>query len=280
MNTHDRALNPCIRAIVLDMDGTVWLGDQAVPGAADTVAIIKARGIPLVFLTNISAHTRAELVRRLKRHGIEATEDEVITASWLMTQQILQNHGKDSSVVCVGGGEALRRTLGQAGLVVHDIAEMRKYDDSKSRLIVAVGYTTEFTHEDAKYLVRVSERVIACYATDRDRWFADSSGRSPGVGWIVGAVEGALGHRAISIGKPERHGLIAIADRLSLPVSTILMVGDSVDSDVRAAQNTGCLSCLITTHSALNKVDPQPNFVINSVTQLIPLLRSYAKTLD
>ena len=146
-----------------------------------------------------------------------------------------------------GARGVLRKQMENAGLTavsLTDLASDHVDLDPHSDLVVALGYSRGPTHAEIATLLRLSSRVSKLYAPERDRWFGTAVGPKPGAGWIVAAAEEVLGQRAVVLGKPNPACLRTVAEALDVEVSRVLMVGDSFDSDIRAAKSAGSLSCI------------------------------------
>jgi HAD superfamily hydrolase (TIGR01450 family) len=240
----DHELRRRVDAVVLDLHGVIIRGNKLIPGADRALADLRRLGIALAFLTNASARNSSQFSRLLRSQGIDVGRGEIVTAGGLLARRCKEIAAQEASVVRFGGGRALADELALAGIgstYLHDIDDQ----NDERPVIFVLGYARRFTLSDAKAILRLSRRVIAFLAAERDRWYAGSDGPTPGVGWIVAAAEDVLDRKSEVVGKPSAYALTAIAEDLACSLGRLLMVGDSVESDVGAARNAGTMACLV-----------------------------------
>jgi HAD superfamily hydrolase (TIGR01450 family) len=228
-----------VDGLIVDLDGVVWIGEHVVPGSAEALAALRARRLPLVFLTNDPGGSRADYVARLAGHGIAATEDEVVTSGRALAAFVRSEHGTGARVFVVGS-PALAREVEDAGLVVAADADVAA---------VAVGAHSGFDYEELKRAAQAARRGAALYCAGRDPWFPMPDGPWPGTGAVVAAVETASGVRATSVGKPEPY-IFGIARELLDGCERVAIVGDNLVSDVAGGKRAGLASALVLTGTA------------------------------
>jgi len=199
---------------VLDLDGVVWLGDQSIPGSADAVTALRARGERVVVVTNNSSMTVPEYLAKLERHGVATSESDVITSA--QAAGTLVNRG-DRVLVC--GGAGVREVMLERGatLVENGPADA-----------VVVGWNRAFDYDmltRAMLAVRGGARLIG---TNDDATYPTADGVLPGGGSILAAVAFASGVEPVVAGKPYP----AIADAIVARFGKIdVVVGDRPNTD-------------------------------------------------
>lgn len=225
-------------AWALDLDGVVWLGDHAVPGAAAAVARLREAGEQVFFVTNNSGRTVAEVEARLAGFGIDACGGVITSA---MATARLVEPGETVLCLCgAGAAEELRKA--GANVVAKGAADA-----------VVVGY-----HEDFDYW-RLTEGLRALLggarlvATNDDVSYPAHDGIRPGAGSIVAALVAASGAVPEVAGKPYRP-MCDLVLELAGPDGT--MVGDRPDTDGRLARNLGWRFALVLT--GITRVDDLP----------------------
>lgn len=218
-----------IKAVLLDLDGTVYLGEQAIPGAPEFVAHLKERGMSYLFVTNRSNRRPDVIADHLVSLGIPCTVDEILTSA-------------QATVAYVGGGSAY--VVGEEGLL-HEVEKVGMTLTDNSPDWVIVGFDREFTYRKLKIACECIDAGGRFIATNPDKGLRLERGVSPGTGAIVAAVEAGCGVAPMVIGKPERLIMDMALERLSLAANEVLAIGDNMDTDILAAHRAGIPSVLI-----------------------------------
>lgn len=218
-------------AYLLDLDGVVYVGGQALPGAPEAIAELRGRGRVVRFLTNDPRPTRAELAARLTRLGIPAEPDDVITAGWA-TAAWLGRQGLRSAYAL--GGPGLASELTAAGITLVEQAPEAVVAGCDERVDYAA------LHEASRHILTGARFV----ATNPDPWFPGEDGRRPATGAIVAALREVTGIPPTVVGKPEPPMFDAALRELPAGAHTVV-VGDSPDTDVAGAHRAGLPGVLV-----------------------------------
>ena len=250
--------------VLLDLDGTVWLGNDAIDGAAEAVAALREAGKAVAFLTNDVRHAPEEFVRKLWRLGIRAALSEVVTAGAAVQFRLAQRGGGAAYVV---GSQALVDHVAEAGMRIVNRTEFAPRAD-----VVVVGGHEGLHFEELKIATQAVLRDAELIGATRDVTFPMPDGPWPGTGAVLAAIEAAAGRKAdIVIGKPEPPMYAAARDRLG--EGRCLAVGDRLDVDVAGARHAGMDSALVLTGSTsradANAADPRPTHVADSLAALV-----------
>jgi glycerol 3-phosphatase-2 len=222
---------------IVDLDGVVWVGDDAVPGAADAIAELRRRGRGVLFVTNDPAWSRSAHRAKLARLGVPATDEDVLTAGRATALHLAEERDARGRRAFVAGSAALRAELIDAGILVEDAAA-RDVD------FVVVGGHTGFDYAELRAAARLVRGGAELYATGRDPTFPMPDGPWPATGAVLAAVEAASGATATVIGKPERY-MFEEARRLLPGRARLAVVGDRVDSDVEGGRRAGLATVLV-----------------------------------
>jgi HAD superfamily hydrolase (TIGR01450 family) len=253
---------------VFDLDGTLYLGDRLLPGAAETVARVRAEGAQVAFLTNKPLERPAAYAAKLTRLGIPASPTEVVSSTDALIRYLLAT-ARDEALLPITEPllvdllhEAGLRTVGpdrpeEAGVVV--VSWDRTFDYPK--LVAAFR------------AVRAGARLVA---TNPDPFCPEPDGDLPDCAAMLAAIEASTGARAEAIvGKPSRHMAETLLDRLALPATDTLLVGDRLLTDVRMAREAGMAAALVlsgaTPRDAIAAAPIQPDFVLDGVADVVPL---------
>jgi glycerol-1-phosphatase len=250
--------------VLLDLDGCLWVGDDACEGAVDAVTALREAGANVLFLTNDVRHVPEDFVRKLWRLGFQASLAEVVTVG-----AALQFHlsGRDRGSAFVIGSDALIEHVAAAGLRILNGTPFATRAD-----VVVVGAHEDFGYGELRTATQAVLRGAELAAATRDRTFPMPDGAWPASGAILAAVETATGRTAdLVVGKPEPAMYEAARDRLG--PGRMLAVGDLLDVDVAGARRAGLDSALVltggTTREAAAAADPKPTHVADSLAALV-----------
>jgi len=264
-----KPLPPLFPGYVLDLDGTVYLGDALLPGAKRTIETLRAAGSRVVFLSNKPLQTRADYAAKLTRLSIPTTPDEVINSSWVLTRWLEQE--APGATLFVVGEPPLLTELRAAGFRLTE----RPPEAADEIQFVVASFDRTFDYRKLQIAfdaIRAGARFIA---TNADRYCPTPTGGLPDTAAVIGAIEGCTGKKVeVVVGKPSPITARAILDRLQLPASECIIVGDRLETDIRmgreAGMATGVVLTGVTTPELLAASGIQPDYVLRSLDELLP----------
>jgi len=270
---HDAALSrptALARGYIFDLDGTIYLGNELLPGALRTIRHLASTGCEILFLSNNPTREIADYVTRLNAFGIPADPDNILTTIETTTRWLLQ-HAPGATVFPISE-QPLKRSLTNAGIRISEHAEeidivIASYDRTFDYRKLQIAFDAIAVHKRARLI-----------ATNPDRFCPFPGGRGePDAAAIIGAVEGCTGIRCEQVlGKPDPFMLAAALQRLGLPASECVMVGDRLGTDIAMAIGAGMDSALVltgeTTHEMLAHcpAEAYPTWVLERIDHLIP----------
>jgi len=257
-----------IKVAVIDLDGVVYRGKTMIEGADAAISKLRKYGLRAVFATNSSVRTRADIAAKLKSMGIPVEEDEVLTSAYIAGLLII-DFGVNKKVLVIGG-ESLKEEIVDAGAMV--VAE-------PPCDLVVVGMDTAFSYEKIRLAMEAIVGGAVFLACNRDASFPGDNGRLfPGCGPMVAAVEAAVGFPPQYIaGKPNVLMLEIIAARCHVRPDEILVIGDSIESDIKMAVAFGSPSVLVAPGAfKFKNRTPMPSRIIRSLAELPRLLEGKA----
>jgi len=233
-NPEGPAMSRQIKVIAFDLDGTLYLGNEAVEGAVETLAALEKSGLDIVYFTNNSAKTNRQIEIKLCSLGFNATERNTYTASYACSRY-LEREGIDE--VYLIGSDDFGNDLKHRGIKIVEPEQARA---------VVVGLDLGLTYEriaGALHAIRKGARLVVA---NLDASYPIECGqRLPGCGAMVGAVVGATGHEPDFIaGKPNTYMLELLCTDLGVGPDEICVVGDSIESDIEMAKRFRCTSIL------------------------------------
>ena len=231
-------------ALLLDLDGVVYVGQHAVPNAAEVIAAAARAGKGSCYVTNNASRTPRDVADHLVALGLPATPGEVLTSAQAGAGLLADQLPAGSTVLAVGG-EGVSAALRERGFAVID-AVNRPVGSTGDRVdAVMQGFGRQVGWEA---LARASFAVasgVPWVATNTDRTIPVEGGLAPGNGTLVDAVAAATGRQPQVAGKPFPAILHSAARRLS--AAAPLVVGDRLDTDIQGAAAAGMPSLLVLT---------------------------------
>lgn len=228
-----------IQALIIDMDGVLWLDNTPLPGLNAFFDFMHRHAIPYILATNNASKTPQQYVNKLAKFGVAIQPDHVLTSP-LATAAYLQQEFPAGAKVYVVGQEGILEAMSQAGFTVVP-------DASEQADVVVAGVDFTLTYEKLKYATLQIQRGARFVGTNGDLTFPAEEGALPGAGSILAAIQAATGVKPVTIGKPERLMFdIAVAKMGSTPARTA-MLGDRLETDILGGQMAGVKTILVTT---------------------------------
>jgi HAD superfamily hydrolase (TIGR01450 family) len=255
---------------VFDLDGTIYLGDELLPGAERLILKLRELERRVVFLSNNPTKNSEMYAQKLTELGLKTPTEEIVNTVVTMTQWLLQNHSE--ATVFPISEEPLKNSLFEAGI--------RMSEDPEEIDIVIASYDRGFDYRklqiafDAIWFHKRARLVT----TNPDRYCPFPGGRGePDAAAIVGAIEGCTGAKcAVNVGKPDSIMLKAIMDLVGLEAKDCVMTGDRLYTEIRMALDAGMPSAVVltgeTTTEDLGK-EPKanlPDYVLGRIDRLVP----------
>ncbi len=255
---------------IFDLDGTIYLGDNLLPGARRLIEALISLDRKILFLSNNPTKSPQDYVAKLTGLGIPARREQVLNTIDTMTSWLLGHH-PDATVYPISE-TPLKQALADAGIrMSEDPAEIdiviASYDRTFDYRKLQIAFDAIRTHGRARLI-----------ATNPDRFCPLPDGRGePDAAAIIGAIEGCTGVRCQqNTGKPDPFMLKAALDRLDLSATDCIMIGDRLMTDIRMAIDAGMPSALVLTGETTpeilqaHRADEYPTWVLNRVDQVLP----------
>lgn len=255
-----------IKALLLDLDGTLYFRGEPIPCAAQALEVLRQRGLQLRFLTNTDSKSTGTLRREVAAMGLAIEEEEIFSAATAALRFLQDHPGKRG--YCLVSHElaaAFAPFLAKEGAV--DYVLVGDFRDSVSYDVLNAA----FRH------VMAGAEIIAL---QKGRYFVSSAGYNLDTGAFVQLLEYGSGTTAKVLGKPSADFFkLAIRDTAFSPAE-VMVVGDDVTTDIAGAQAIGALSVLVKTgkysDDALERSRVKPDLVIESIAELPQLLAGNA----
>ena len=254
---------------IFDLDGTIYLGDELLPGALRLIERLNSLGAKILYLSNNPTRSIDEYVAKLAGLGIPANASQVLNTVATMTSWLVRHH-PEATVFPISEAP-LKQSLAAAGI--------RMSKDPSEIDIVIASYDRTFDYGKLQIAFDAihTHRRARLVATNPDRFCPFPEGRGePDAAAIVGAIEGCTGVRCERhTGKPDPYMLEAALERLDLTVEECVMVGDRLSTDIRMAIDARMASALVltgeTTSAMVETLNPddQPTWVLNRIDELV-----------
>jgi len=250
-------------ALLLDLDGCVWVGEQATPGAVEALEAWRGDGRRLAFVTNDPRLPPEEYVRKLWRLGFRASAEEVVTVGGAV-QHLLHERFPGHTAYVVGA-PALHAHVTGAGLRVLNGTSFA----TRAEVVVVAGHD-DLHFDELRLATQAVLRGATLVGASRDRTFPMPDGPWPGSGPVVAAVETATGAEAIAVGKPEPQLFATALDRIG--GGRALVVGDRLDADVAGAHAAGLDAAVVLTGATSAEEAQQADRTVRVAPSLAQLL--------
>ncbi len=257
-----------ILCFLLDMDGTITLGDQLLPGAHDFIQLLSRRDIQYFFLTNNSSRSRNDYTAKLRSLGLEVPAERILT-SGEAAASTLASRDKSARIYLVGT-PSLQREFLDYGFELSD----------ENPDTVVLGFDTTLTYEKLSRLCSLVREGTPYIATHPDINCPTAEGPIPDIGATIAFVEASTGRAPDEIiGKPFQPMLEVILARTGLAPSQICMVGDRLYTDIAMGQH-GLRTVLVlsgeTQPGDLVESPYKPDLVIKGIGELAQLIKDQA----
>lgn len=250
-----------IRSLIIDIDGVLWKGREALPGVLAFFDFLHRHQIPFIIASNNSSRPASFIIDRLAQMHIRLDAREVLTSAEATAVFLPRLVGKNARVFLIGG-EGIRDVLGRAGFTI-----VQENADA-----VVVGLDRELTYaklERASFEIRRGAKFIG---TNADNTYPTDEGLAPGSGAILAALQAATDMAPTIIGKPERAMFDIALEQMHSEPRSCAMLGDRLDTDIEGAQRAGLKSILVltgvTTRELLAVSTIQPDFTFENLDAL------------
>jgi len=268
-----------IKALIVDMDGVLWHGDQAVPGLAEFFLTLRELNVRFILATNNASLTPEQYVKKLATMSVAVTEQEILT-SGMATALFLSKHEDPSTTrVFVVGEDGATEPLRRAGFTLTNLYEVNSNKNPNIGAdIVVCGKDQTLTWDKlatATLNIRAGAKFIG---TNADTTLPTEYGITHGNGAILAALETATGVSPTIIGKPEPIIYQQAMALLGTDPSETVAIGDRLETDILGAVRTGIRSLMVLTgvssKADLETSDFQPTWVMDDIRAITKALTS------
>lgn len=259
------------KLVIFDMDGTIYLGKDLIPGAKEAFEQLNKDDVEYVFFTNNSSHDLDFYYEKIKSFGIKCDRNKNFYSSTEVAISYLKKQGLKNLFVI--GNKSLKDKLSKDFVLVPKYEENAKIDG------VLAGFSTELVYQELRDACLFLEtRDIPFIATNGDyRCPIEDGLYIPDCGGMIEWIRLATNKKARVMGKPDPEVIYTLARMFNVDLKDVVVVGDRIYTDILVGVNAGVTSVMVlsgeTKMEDLEKYSYRPTYIINSIKELPELLK-------
>ncbi len=248
------------KGFLIDVDGTLCLGEKVIEGTPEYVESLRSRGVPFLIASNNSSMSSEQYLQKLLRLGFDVTSKDVLTAT-RVTVEFLRRYHPGKRVFALGM-EGFIEELTEGGVnLVQDSPD-----------IVLLAYDKTLTFDKLNKAAHFIQRGARFIATHPDITCNSEDGYDVDIGSMIALLQAATGVTPEIIAKPEGTMADMSSDLIGVPKEDIYVVGDRLYTDIAFAKKNGMIAVLVLTGEAqVEDIDGypyKPDYIINSIMDL------------
>ena len=248
-----------IKLFVLDMDGTIYLGEKILPGAIEFVKTARESGRKVAFFTNNASKNPMNYVDKLNRMGFGATRNDIVTAGDVTIEYLKRNHPNEA--VYLVGTPALEQSFVENGITLSENAN-----------IVVSSFDTTLTYEKLVIACDLIRNGAKFYCTHPDFNCPTENGFIPDSGAIAALITASTNVLPKYFGKPFKETADMISELYGVPFEETAIVGDRLYTDIALGKNNGLMSVLLLTgETKIEDVneDNAPDIILDGIGEIV-----------
>lgn len=262
-----------IKALILDMDGVLWRGEQPIVDLPDVFASISKRGWQVTLATNNATLSIKQYLEKLRRFGVQLRAEQIVNSSMAVAHFLLRQY-PDGGKVYIVGENGLADTLAEYGYQAAPLTPTNLDTNTANEIIAVVAaMDRKVTYEKLTVATRLIRAGVQFIGTNPDRTFPTPQGLVPGAGAILAAIEAATDVTPTIIGKPSPEMYKVALVGMGVEPENALVVGDRLETDIVGGQQLGCRTALVlsgvTSHDAAQEWQPSPDWISADLASLI-----------
>jgi HAD superfamily hydrolase (TIGR01457 family) len=258
------------KGFIFDLDGTVYRGEQLIPGADGVIRLLRENKKKVVFLSNKPLETREDYASKLTRLGIPTQPNEVINSTFVMAHYL--NKNAPQARLFVIGEVPFIEELKKAGFLITEEPKEIDY------VIVAFDRTFDYRKLNIAYqAIKLGAHFVA---TNPDRTCPVEGGEIPDCAGMTAAIEAVTEKKVeVVVGKPSPIMIQAVLDALGLRPGDCILIGDRLETDIKMGKDSGIATGIVLTGVTDEKTlmeykhtPDQPDFVFQNIADVKNLL--------
>jgi len=258
-----------IKGVIFDLDGTVYRGEELIPGADAAIARLKERGVRVIYLSNKPLQTRDVYAEKLTRLGISTAPDEVVNSSFVMTRY-LEKRAPGATVFAIAETPFIEE-LKRAGFTISEEPDRIAW--------VIAAFDRTFDYRKLNIAFQAIRRGAHFVATNPDRTCPVEGGEIPDCAGVIAALEAVTEKKVeVIVGKPSPIIIEVALETLGISAAECLLAGDRIETDIRMARQSGMAAALvlsgITTGEMAARSPLKPDFILPSIATLPEMMEA------
>ncbi len=253
---------PEIKALILDMDGVLWRGDQPIGDLNKIIGRIEELGLKYILSTNNSTKTPEQYQKKLAALGATVSAAHIITSSMALASMLKTSFP--------GGGNIF--IIGESGLL-KAMQQQEFITSEKGVIAVVAGLDRHITYEKLQKATILIRSGIPFFGTNPDKTFPTPQGLVPGAGAILSLLETATGVSPIIAGKPHRYMFDLALSLMQVEAQQAMSIGDRLETDILGGSRIGCKTALVlsgvTNSTDLLQATIHPDIVVKTLSDLL-----------
>ncbi len=268
-----------IKALIIDMDGVLWHGDEALPGLTEFFQTIRDKQLPFILATNNARLTPKEYIDKLNKMGIAVASHEILTSGMATAFYLAQKYNPVSTKIFVIGENGARQPLIDQGFTLIDTYLLNGNDKLlESADLVVCGLDKNLSWvklSTATINIRSGAKLIG---TNGDTTLPSEFGLVLGNGAVLAALAAATNIQPIIVGKPEPIMYQQAMALLGSKPSETIAIGDRLDTDILGAVRTDIRSIMVLTGVSskqdLQLIDYKPTWIMPDIRDITRILKN------
>jgi 4-nitrophenyl phosphatase len=261
-----------IKALIMDMDGVLWRGDDPIGDLPHIFAVIKDRGWQASLATNNATLSVAQYVQKLRRYGVHLEPNQIVNSAQSAAHYLFSRYPGGGNVYVVGE-QGLVDTLKEQGFISIPLIPASIKNNTHEIVAVVVAMDRHITYEKLTVATRLIRNGALFLGTNPDPTFPTPEGLVPGAGAILASIQAATDVLPIITGKPSPEMYRVALERMDVKPQNCLVVGDRLETDIAGGQKIGCQTALVlsgvTSPQAAEKWLPAPDWISTDLTSLL-----------
>ena len=258
---------PPVRGFLIDIDGVLYIENQLIPGAVESIAYLQQEKIPFLLATNTTRRSRYTLLNNLKRMGIKVSLEQIYSAPYAAACWLTEK--KAESICLMLRGDTHR-----------EFKDFRIANGKPQYLLIG-DLGEDLTYSRLNQAFRMVMSGAKMVALQKNRYWQRKDGLSIDTGAIVAALEYATRKKSVVIGKPSPAFYQQAARLLKTPKGNIAMIGDDWEADIKGSLKAGLQAIAVQTGKLANGVTGSakrsPAFILDSIADLPGWIKHHSR---